>query len=176
MADPFDPDLLKPAELAEYDGLGKLEGVGGVVGRVFGYTVALTAGIVVFVIALGALRSTSSGSGFEVFMNVITIAGVLFLAYCGGMAIGSINDAERVLKDAAQMRQALYLSKLGYDRRAHSKKYEPSTSSDDDSNYKYSWLTGTYDPARYYSYSKTERDYMKMTGMDADTYDSNMPD
>ena len=37
-------------------------------------------------------------------------------------------------------------------------------------------LAASIDPARYYSYSKTERDYMKMTGMDADTYDSNMPD
>jgi len=175
MADPFDRDLLSAAELVEYDREGKLRGVRRIVGRVIGYTIALAAGVVVLVFALGALRTTGSGSGFESFMNVITIAGVLLLGYFGIMAIGSMINVETDLKKTAQIRQTIYLNKIGYEQRVRARKYQPSAPSDDNSNYKYTWLTGTYDPARYYSYSKSERDYMKMTGMDADTYDSNMP-
>ncbi|TFD59594.1 hypothetical protein [Cryobacterium sp. Hh38] len=36
-------------------------------------------------------------------------------------------------------------------------------------------ITGHYDPQRYYSYTRGEREIMRIYGMDADTYDSNWP-
>lgn len=71
-----------------------------------------------------------------------------------------------------------YLADIGYEGRVSndaSKKAaraEAGWSGEDGPSYP---ITGNYDPVRFYSYSKDQRDYMRMTGMDADTYDSNMP-
>lgn len=38
------------------------------------------------------------------------------------------------------------------------------------------YYTNGYEPERWFKYSKGERDYIRMTGMEADTYDSNVRD
>ena len=126
-----------------------------------------------------AVVNYTNAFGYDTFANLIVMpVGVLSLGYLGLLAIGSILQVEKKLKLAAGMRQTSYLSKIGYERRVREAKAKANPAppaSDDNADYKYTWLTRRYDPDRLYSYSKSERDYMKMMGMDADTYDSNMP-
>jgi len=172
MAEALNRELLSAVELAEYDRQGKLEGVSGILKPILGYGVALALSVAILMAVVNFTRD----SGYEAFANwIITPAGVLLLGYWGLAAIGSILEVEKKLKRVAATKQVLYLSKIRYDYRVRAAKAAPPRfTTDDNADYRYTWLTGSYDPARFYSYSKDQRDYMKMTGMDADTYDSNM--
>lgn len=77
---------------------------------------------------------------------------------------------------------AAYLVEIGYEDRLQEKRLAQevagngrSNGSDSDISNPY-WFTGEYNPARYYSFSKTERDTARSYGMDADEWEANRPD
>lgn len=133
--------LLSEVELAEHKRLGKLEGIGGIVGRVVGFGLALSVGIALLV----AIVIYTRESGFAAFANMImTPAGVIALGYCVILAIGSILTVEAQIKKAAEIRQLRYRSWIDYDQRERAAKHKLLTaSSDDNGDHKHTLLTGS---------------------------------
>ena len=49
----------------------------------------------------------------------------------------------------------------------------PSSADDGDDRARPYWVTGVYDPERYYRYSQQDLEIMRTFGMDGDSYDAN---
>ena len=97
---------------------------------------------------------------------------VVFFAMFGWSPILLVDQ---VANEAARTRFAkAYLVDIGYAERALARSASGQAVRRDDDEPNSYWMTGSYDPTRYYSYTRAERDYMRNYGMDADTYDSNV--
>lgn len=168
--DAIDTTLLSDKELAEFRALS--------VARVSGYSAwkivgqfALWTGIISVLI----LVERYFRDGYSTIADLTVLA---IVVACGlGLLFVYAEGAHRStsIKKVRDGNIALFLLRINYKRRVHPVERAQPRSDDDGFDHRYTWATGTYDPARYYSYSKSTRDYMKATGMDADTYDSNMP-
>lgn len=92
------------------------------------------------------------------FVAVLLSAGLIFV-YAGHIA-----------KAALAKRPFDYLRSIGYAERSVIRPGDEPT--ERGPSYR---ITGKCDPARFYGYSKGERDVMDALGLDGDTYDSNWP-
>lgn len=124
-----------------------------------------------------------AGLGFAVIYPLVTsdeaqqVSGeawtlLALVVVLGGMAAW-VWAVVRLWKRRVMARAMDYLLSIGYQSRELPP--DPVSDGDSDAGSPY-WMTGSYDPERYYGYSKPERDYMRLTGIDADTYDSNVRD
>lgn len=87
---------------------------------------------------------------------------------------GAVSTFVRWFRDDQALRHSVashYLDTIGYKSRTTS---EPAPSPETDYDDRPWYPTGHYDPERWFSYSHGAREYMRQTGMDADTYDSNV--
>lgn len=95
-----------------------------------------------------------------------------------GMSLAAVGivaaeAGKRPLMRGARQREIDdFLSRVGYGTRTA---HPETTSSDGYGSGPYYWATGNHNPQRFYGYSQQERDVMRATGIDADTYDSNWP-
>lgn len=169
--EPIDAQFLRPDEAAEYERLRELPGISKVVGVAFGASaLVVVAGFCGF-----AFRDFVRDAGeAEAFARlVVTPAvwiGLVFLAFWAIARTFSQIDRSKTQRDEAISK---FRHRIRYDARVRKSK-APRDSSDNETDPRPNWMTGSYDPTRYYSYSRSERDYMRITGIDADTYDSNV--
>lgn len=121
------------------------------------------------VVAISALDFGFMTTGFD----PVWVSAAIFFVPFFGIAVG--GTVLQVVHGFAQQRYAAdYLAEIGYSGRKPEPKREVRyLSADDGPRYP---VTGGYDPQRYYSYSREERQFMHDRGMDADLYDSNVRD
>lgn len=130
-------------------------------------------------VAIGLLSALPAGFNGWIVPGAVpfVIAFWSILGWIVGFIIGLATE-----KDLLPEWRDRYLADIGYESRVSIDEKKKAVDVENKGNDE-GWdqrrgypITGRFDPARYYSYSKSQRDYMRATGMDADTYDSNMPD
>ena len=132
-------------------------------------------------IALGIWAGLTLG-GLVLVLDIpksfIGLAIAIWLVVMVGGIVGVGMETGKASRARRQKLIGDFLMRIEYATRPPRQNTGAGGTHDDLSLYEYkrTWATGNYDPKRYFSYSKSELEYMKMTGMDADTYDSNMPD
>lgn len=170
--EPIVTKFLKKDEVAEYARLQALPKIGGVLG----VAIASAAAVVAVGIAGFALGRYFRADGYEVFANSIsdpaTWIAIVVVSVWGIGNVVTRLDKSRKLRDEAITN---WRYRIEYDDRVRRAKIASMPRSEPaDIDPRYTWMTGSYNPARYYSYDKSQRDYMRMTGIDADTYDANV--
>jgi hypothetical protein len=112
-----------------------------------------------------ALHFHDVGNDLGEFLASVPALAVVFL---GPVALWG-HCANQVV-EARQASSDEFAKRIRYDRRVR-EGWRSTGGFDAPNPY---WLTGGYDPKRYYSYDKSERDYMRRTGMGPDVFDSNV--
>ena len=169
----LDEKLLKQAELAEYQRITAIKSVP-IIG--IGLLIACIATAVIISVASLGSQAIRSAEGDQALIEIVLTLVVIGLTIIGGWLTFTLPLGR---KDAAMARYRRELSgfkdRIGYERRARLARSSSGSAERDDYDDRPRYpITGNYDPRRYYSYSKSQREYMLLTGMDADTYDANV--
>ncbi len=170
--DQITEDLLRPRELEEYRRLLRTEWTefpDDIRKPMTRQVAAVGVAYVVIAVILFAVMVSARDSS-----NAMTAIGFMLVWTFGAAAVW-IAVSVHVYRSGRRTLVARYLTEIGYSERLAAGGIPLDRVKTSDHGPVYD-ITGNYDPARYYSYDKSERDYMRQNGMDADSYEANFRD
>ena len=172
MAEVLDLTYLSDAEKNKYANLGSLVKPGQIAAGGFKMLAFWTIPTVALILLADYCRAQS----YVVFADNLVTPAAYVAAVVGIIAAwGSVNERLREQRKKRDEEIKTFRFLIRYDERVrNATRPQRKSARDDGDDYRTTWMTGSYDPERYYQYDKSQRDYMKMTGMDADTYDANV--
>jgi hypothetical protein len=170
MADPIDPQFLTAPERAEYRELQVLSGQVGAVGAPI--LVALVWGVIsVGLFRLAVHWDVDYPEFANTFVRPLAVIAIALGALFSNM---KLQEGLDVLRKKRDKEIASYRIRIGYDQRVLRQENTGLGDTQASDNRPHYWMTGVYDPERYYSYTKQQRDYMRLMDIDADAYDANV--
>lgn len=112
---------------------------------------------------------TGGGRAFDDLVRGSGVAAIVVLS------VGLVFHAVRRIQQLRAWRRLVpsFLEQIRYRERVERGSRRAISGGSRDSDER-AYYTGGYDPGRWFSYGASERQYMQMMDMDADTYDSNV--